>query len=521
MTKILLVDDNDCQRKLSRLLLEHAGYRVEDASNAMDALCAARANRPDIIVSDVMMDTIDGFGLCRRLREDVLLAKVPVVLVSAHYDDPSARQLATTLGASALVQRTPDFSAEMAEISTCIDSTAGHSRRGERDSYEAHLETNARQLSRLLEDARRAEARWRTVFDHAHDTLTLITPDGVIVEANRRWETVLGIAPCSMVGRHFNDFTVPGNETDNIAAFREVLEGRVSDSRIALVHANGSTVYMDFAAGMLVIEGIDHVMAIGRDVTDRVLTERAVAAATAERAKFEQHRAHVQRLETIGQMTGSIAHDFNNILGAILLNAESMVEDLAEGDPRREAAEEIRTSTRRAAALTKHLLAFSRNQVLELVELEVSTVVASISRMLRRLIGPEIQLRIHDATDHARVVADLVQLEQVIVNLAVNSRDAMPSGGSLTIETRNVRVDTGHLKAGDYVVLAVTDTGCGMSDETKHRVFEPFFTTKTREHGTGLGLATSFGIVKQLGGEIVVSSELGRGTTMEVYLPRV
>jgi two-component system cell cycle sensor histidine kinase/response regulator CckA len=159
--------------------------------------------------------------------------------------------------------------------------------------------------------------------------------------------------------------------------------------------------------------------------------------------------------------------------------------------------------------------------VLELVELEVSTVVTSISRMLRRLIGPEIKLHIHDTTDHATVIADLVQLEQVIVNLAVNSRDAMPSGGSLTIETRTARIDSGHLKAGDYVVLAVTDTGCGMSDETKQRVFEPFFTTKTREHGTGLGLATSFGIVKQLGGEIVVSSELGRGTTMEVYLPRV
>ncbi len=204
------------------------------------------------------------------------------------------------------------------------------------------------------------------------------------------------------------------------------------------------------------------------------------------------------------------------------MNSESIVEELAEGDPRREAAEDIRAATRRAAALTKHLLAFSRNQVLELADLDISTVIASTSRMVRRLIGPEIPLFVEDQADHAIVRADLVQLEQVIVNLAVNARDAMPSGGTLRIETTTVQLPPGELlAAGDYVLLAVTDTGCGMSEETKQRVFEPFFTTKPRGQGTGLGLSTCFGIVKQLGGEILIDSEVGRGTTMKVYLPRV
>ena len=167
-------------------------------------------------------------------------------------------------------------------------------------------------------------------------------------------------------------------------------------------------------------------------------------------------------------------------------------------------------------------MAFSRNQVLELVDLEVSTVVQSVGRMLRRLLGPEISLTIEDHGGNAIVRADLVQLEQVIVNLAVNARDAMPSGGTLRIETSEVTVlPGGEVAAGNYVVVAVTDTGCGMSEETKRHVFEPFFTTKPRGNGTGLGLSTSFGIVKQLGGEIVITSDVGRGTTMQVYLPRV
>ncbi len=521
MTTVLLVDDNDRQRKLGRLYLEDAGYDVLDASSATAALDVARSHPPDVIVSDVMMDNVDGFGLCRRLRDDTLLAPIPIVLVSAHYDDNAARDLAITLGASDLIQRTPDFSAEMAGISACINTRNSRPRRTRRDSYEAHLETNAKQLSKLLEETRRAEQRWRTLFDNASDTLTVLTPAGIIVEANQRWKHVLGVEPSDMIGHHVHDFAANTSREETDAELQLAMR-RGPGVIASLRHTNGSMVYVEFTCTNVAVEGTNHVMSIGRDVTERVHAETRIAAEEKERRKLEAHLAHAQRLETIGQMTGSIAHDFNNILSAILLNAESMVEEFAEGDPRLADAEEIQTSTRRAAALTKHLLAFSRNQVLELVDLEVSTVVQSIGRMIRRLLGPEISLQIEDHGGNAIVRADLVQLEQVIVNLAVNARDAMPSGGTLVFETSEVTVAPGgELAAGDYVVLAVTDTGCGMSEETKRRVFEPFFTTKQRGNGTGLGLSTSFGIVKQLGGEIVVTSEIGRGTTMQVYLPRV
>ncbi len=310
MTKVLLVDDNDRQRKLSRIHLERAGYLVEETASATEAIRAARLARPDVIVSDVMMDAIDGFGLCRRLRDDVLLAPIPVVLVSAHYDDPSARELATTLGASALIQRTPDFSAEMEGISACITSTISKPRRMRRESYEVHLEANARQLHKLLEETRRAEQHWRALFDHANDAIALITPDGVIVEANRRWEAAIGVPPCEMVGHHIRDYAAPGCEEANATTFHDALANRVSHALVALQHANGSIVYMDFSASTVALEGTNHLLTMGRDVTLRVLAERRAAAAEAERRKLEEQIAHVQRLETIGQMTGSIAHDF-------------------------------------------------------------------------------------------------------------------------------------------------------------------------------------------------------------------
>lgn len=522
MTKVLLVDDNDRQRKLSRLYLEDAGYTVEDASNALDALDAARAAPPDVIVSDVMMDAVDGFNLCRRVRADTRLAPIPVVLVSAHYDDHAARELATTLGAYALIQRTPDFSAEMAGISACMNSTVSAPKRSRRDAFEAHLEANAKQLARLLDETRRAERRWRTLFDHALDAVTLITPDGVIVEANQRWESLLGVPVCDLIGRHISEFMAPETVQENADIFQAGLEHEVSHARVTLRHASGAPVYLDFSVNVIAVDGTDHLMTIGRNVTERVLAERRQAQEEAARKKLQEHLAHAQRLETIGQMTGSIAHDFNNILSAIMLNAETMLEELAVGDPRRDEAEEIHLSVRRAAALTKHLLAFSRKQVLEIVELDVSSVVESMTRMVRRLLGGAIEIRVSDTTAHAKIRADLVQLEQVIVNLAVNARDAMqPTGGVLTITTSEATLACGGGAERPCVLLAITDTGCGMSEETKAHLFEPFFTTKQRGHGTGLGLSTSFGIVKQLGGEIVVDSELGRGTTMNVYLPRV
>lgn len=261
-----------------------------------------------------------------------------------------------------------------------------------------------------------------------------------------------------------------------------------------------------------------------------ISTARDVTAATLQREKIrelEEQYSQAQKMESVGRLAGGVAHDFNNHLSVIIGYAEVVAASLREGDPLRADIQEVEAAGKRAAKLTRQLLAFSRKQVLEPKVLSLNEVIADVEKMLLRLIGADIDVRTVLADDLGNVFADPSQLEQVLMNLAVNARDAMPRGGRLTIETAAVELDEDDASehpgavAGPYVMLVVADDGEGMSPETKERLFEPFFTTKEKGRGTGLGLATVYGIVKQSGGTIRVQSELGRGTTFRIYLPRV
>jgi two-component system cell cycle sensor histidine kinase/response regulator CckA len=265
--------------------------------------------------------------------------------------------------------------------------------------------------------------------------------------------------------------------------------------------------------------------AIDRELAESAARRRAAAALL----RSEEQLRQSQKMDAIGGLAAGVAHDFNNVLSVIIGHADLLMADLEDADTKRESVEEIKDAAIRAAELTRQLLAFSRQQILQPKSTDINRTVLGMAKMLRRLIGEDVELAFVTPTDIGTVVVDPGQMEQVILNLVVNARDAMPHGGEVKIETANVDIGAEADRAaehigvspGAHVMLVVSDTGVGMDDATRSRIFEPFFTTKGPGKGTGLGLATVFGIVQQSGGTILTTSEQGRGTTFRIYLPRV
>lgn len=364
---------------------------------------------------------------------------------------------------------------------------------------------------RAEEKIRESEARLRVLVEQLPAVLWTVGKDLRFTSALGAGLARLGLKPNQIVGVSLMDYFETNDQTFlPIAAHRRATKGEPVTFHVEW--KGGS--YTCHVEPLRTAEGeLQGAICMALDITDR--------------KQLEEQLRQAQKMEAVGRLAGGIAHDFNNLLMVIQGYADLMTERLAEGDPLRRNAEQIQTASQRATSLTRQLLAFSRKQMLAPKVLNVQSVVVEMEKILRRLIGEDIQLETSSAPDLGLIKADRSQIEQVILNLAVNARDAMPEGGRLTIETANVELDkaAAHppavLSPGKYVMLAVTDNGCGMDAETQAHIFEPFFTTKEKGKGTGLGLATVYGIVKQSGGYVWVYSEPGRGTSFKVYLPRI
>lgn len=363
------------------------------------------------------------------------------------------------------------------------------------------------------EDLRRSEARYRELFENAVFGVYRTTPDGRILDVNPAFVRMLGYSSAEEVRQlHARDLWLNPSERERVLAeyqnslyfsFVQV-DMKRKDGSPLLVRIHGRRV-PDSQGNIIYFEGIVE------DITDR--------------RKLEEQLRQSQKMEAVGRLAGGVAHDFNNLLSVILGYSEVILDGLLANNPMRRMVAEIKKSADRAAYLTRQLLAFSRKQYLVPKAFNLNVVVHEMTELLGRLIGEDIRLVTHLDPDLKTVRADPSQIEQVIMNLAVNARDAMPNGGELTLETLNINSelhsDGNHVHAGAYVLLRVKDTGIGMDQETQAHAFEPFFTTKPLDKGTGLGLATVYGIVKQSGGQIELRSSPGQGTAFDIYFPVV
>lgn len=377
------------------------------------------------------------------------------------------------------------------------------------------LQAEIADRQRAQEALRQSEEKFSRAFRSSPDSIAITTlEEGRYIDVNDGFLLATGYSREEVIGRTARDLNVwsdPAVRGLMVGLLRE--HGQIRDFEFHFQTKSGETRIGLRSAELIELNGETCIIGITRDITNRV--------------RLEEQLRQSQKMEAVGQLAGGVAHDFNNLLGVILGYAELLEDDAQLGARQSEMIQQMRKAAQKAALVTRQLLAFGRKQILELAVFDLNTVVGEGQNLLRRLIRENIELEFRPCAQPALIRADRTQVDQVLMNLAVNARDAMPQGGKLTIEISNADLDEAYAQShypvqpGRYVVITVTDTGVGMDEKTQARIFEPFFTTKGRDEGTGLGLATVYGIVKQSGGYIWVYSEVARGTVFKIYLPRV
>jgi two-component system cell cycle sensor histidine kinase/response regulator CckA len=494
--QILLVAGDDEDFAYLRDLLVRAGEEqiaLNHAHSFEEALVLLKQTTYDLVLCDYKSADGAALRLLHELREQGLGAQV--IFLSDFVNDATV-EAAIRTGAGRCCQKP---GSDVAYVSRDI-----------RRAIEVYCKERQRQKA---EDALRK--LWGAVEQSA-DLVIITDRDGVIEYVNPAFEVLTGYSREETIGQTPR-MLKSEEQTPEIykELWQTILSGTVFRGILANRKKNGEIFFAEKTITPLHdAEGkITHFISNDRDIT--------------ERRRLETQLQQAQKMDAIGKLAGGVAHDFNNLLMVISAYAELMLDSVAPEHPLRRNVQEIMTASRRAADLTRQLLAFGRKQVQSLQLVDLNWIVEEINKMLPRLIGEDIELIFAPGQNLGKVKADLVQIEQIVMNLAANARDAMPKGGKLTIETANVQLDEDYVQehlivpAGDYVLLAVTDSGTGIASEHMAHIFEPFYTTKEAGKGTGLGLATVYGIVKQNGGFVWVYSEPGLGTTFKIYLPRV
>jgi PAS domain S-box-containing protein len=495
--RVLFVEDSRADVELMLHELRRGGFdptfEVVDTSETLNAALVSKTW--DVVIADHGMPRFsapDALSVVKRSGHDI-----PFIVVSGSIGEELAVACMKAGAHDYLIKNnlkrlTPVVQREVREAAVRV---------GRREAEAAFL------LS---------EERYRLLVENAADIITVVDVQGRITFESPSVTHVLGYTPEEMIGTPVLDFVHP----DDVALVKNVMAqalgtgNPVTVTELRVRHKDGSWRIVE-GSGTRFFDhnGTPYLLGGLRDITDRV------------QLREQLHQA--QKMEAVGRLAGGVAHDFNNLLTVILGYSNLLLDQLAGRELLHQEVEEVKRAATRAATLTQQLLAFSRKQVLSLKVLNLNDVIEGMRALMKRLIGENVQIEFHLDPVLGSVRVDPGQMEQVIMNLLINSKDAMPDGGRITIQTANVDLDDLHSRhvsaapPGPYIMLSVCDTGIGMDAETRARLFEPFFTTKEPGKGTGLGLSTVYGIVNQTGGSITVASEPGHGSVFRIYLPRV
>jgi PAS domain S-box-containing protein len=542
MTRVLIVDDHPENLYLLRMLLLGNDCTVDEAADGIEALAKARQNPPDLVISDLLMPQMDGYTLLRQWRSDAGLQDIPFVVYTATYTEPQDERLALNLGADAFIIKPAEPELFMRSIRELLArEKRGALPAGEISSDDSDLTASYNEVlvRKLNEKAQKLQQANRELLEEIAERkrsqgalslrnraiqsvsqgITISDPneaDNPIVYASAGFERMTGYREDEVLGKNCRFLQGKETDKDTVRQIRDaIVAGEACAVEILNYRKDGTPFWNALSVNPVHNESgtLEYFVGVHDDITHRM--------------QLENQLRHSQKMEAVGRLAGGVAHDFNNLLTVISGYSDLILAAPKDEESVVESARLINEAGSRAAALTQQLLGFSRQSMLRPEMLDINEAVTEAGKLLRRLLGSDIEFRTVLHPELHQVKVDPGQLDQVLMNLAINARDAMPGGGKLTIETSNVLLSDDYVathldcKSGPHVMLAVSDTGCGMDREVVARVFEPFFTTKEKGKGTGLGMATVFGIVQQSGGCIHVYSEPGHGTMFKIYLPAV
>jgi PAS domain S-box-containing protein len=482
---ILYVDDDEDNRHAFGWLFRSAGFEVKEAATGSEALRLA-AEKPDLVILDVNLPDINGFEVCRKIKMHPATSSIPVLHLSAYFISPDDKTHGLDAGADGYLTKPVEPQELLAQVKALL------------------------RIHQAEEAARASARQWQAMFDALCDGVCLMDREGKVLRCNQAMAQILGRPHAAIIGESYHQLVSSTLGPAEIAFL----------ARIQELHSR-ETLELSLAGRWFRVSA-DQVI----DEHGKHIGSVHLFADVTEQKRLEEQLRQAQKMEAVGRLAGGVAHDFNNLLTAITGNASLLLADLGKDDPHYESLVTIEKAAWRAAELTRQLLGFSRQTMLWLKPLDLNRYVEEMAAFLRRTIDPRIAVVVRGAADLGVVQADPSSINQVLMNLCLNARDAMPEGGTLTLETANVVLGEDyartHLEArsGVFVRLRVSDTGHGIAPDILPRVFEPFFTTKEVGKGTGLGLALVFGIVKQHRGWIECASTVGQGTTFDVYLPR-